>query len=251
MSFVPHTQGHTGPQAGLPISAMPPPSLPFPDQSWDTSQQIYFYQGQHDTQAEFTGVDPLLGLSMGLGASGPSHEPQTRSGVSQMGSPADRSSVQHGLESTVNITPLMQYSHEQSASVVYHQQFEHWGEVPLPRSVSTPYSITAARFVQSSRTPGPKPSDRQNPLNGSGKHFVPSITDSGYGGSRPSTHSDGSQNPLDFHAQSFTESREVNGIPSCHLHRSLPDENGLWQPRQGVEETPVCGQFLYAVVHYP
>lgn len=243
--FPTHIQEHGGSQVGLPASSIPTRTLPFQNQSWPPSLDEITYQRQHGDQTEFGAIDPSMTISMNLGTPGSLDETQNPGRVPEMAPAVDTNHTQCGAQSGVNAPPLMQCSHDVSASMIYHEQFAHWLHDPCRRSVPTPHSLTVAPLAQSSRITDPRATASQTLLHSSGQHFVHSSTDSGYGGSRPSTHSNASQKQIDFHAQSLTDSEGLHMIPFCHFHQG---DGG--QSQEPVQEMSAGGPCLCSSLCY-
>jgi hypothetical protein len=180
-------------------------------------------------------------FSMDAGTPGSVDETKNLGQVPEIGSAVDTNPTQYGAQSGVNAPPLTQYSHDLSASMIFHEQFAHWLQNPCRRSVPTPHSLTVAPFAQSSRITDPKSTASQILLYPSGQHFVHSSTDSGYGGSRPSTHSNVSQEAqeqIDFHAQSLAGSEGLHMMPFCPLHQG--DRGQSQEPVQEMSAGGPC-----------
>jgi hypothetical protein len=137
---------------------------------------------QHDDQIEVGGLNTCREFDLHQMAPGSLDAP----GIPRdlwMAPEVDRSYTHHNAQSIFNTAPSVQYSHEQSASVLFHQQFELWGENLWRRSVPTPgtrYSLTFPPG-QSSRNLGRKSNARKHPFQTFERHLAPSVNDSVYG----------------------------------------------------------------------
>jgi hypothetical protein len=172
-------------------------------------------------------------------------------GPLQMESVADRSWERQDAQSRVHAAPLVEYSHEQSASVLYHQQFKHWEDDPWHGPVPTPGTRYSLNFTSrpSSRIVRGKSTGRKYQPRLSKRHSPPSRGDSGYGSSRAPTLSDSSKEDVDFHPGSLNEFGGLHRSPCCHLHEPQLYESERPKPQEGPQGTTTCDWCLNTGLH--
>jgi hypothetical protein len=149
--------------------------------------------------------------------------------VLQMGSDIDKNREQHDTLSRINVD-----SHEQSASIAFHEQFKHWEASPQLRSISTPGKRHSLNLL-------PESSFQNSCGNSTARKFTPhyleishppSRHDSAYGDSRPPTLSGCNEEHIELHPNSLTEFGGLNRTLCYDLHehhrygalRSQPQE---------------------------
>jgi hypothetical protein len=182
----------------------------------------YDHQMEHDTLNE-----PTINLhSTNHAFPDPAANP---SGVLQMESDLDRDQERHDTPSRINVG-----SHEQFASIAFHEQFKHREASLQLRSFSSPGTKRSPNIIPESRL--------QNPCGistarKSAPHYVEiphpaSMHDSAYGASRPSTLSGCNEEHIDLDPNSLTEFGGLKRTLCYHLHehqrygalRSQPQE---------------------------
>ena len=187
----------------------------------------YGHQMEHDTLSE-----PTINLhSTNHAFPDPAANP---SRVLQMESDLDRDRERHDTPSRIYVG-----SHEQSASIAFHEQFKHREPSLQLRSISTPGTRRLLNIIPESRL--------QNPCGistarKSAPHYVeiphpPSMHDSAYGDSRPPTLLCCDEEHIELDPNSLMEFGGLNRTLCYHLHeqhrygalRSQPQEGFSWK----------------------
>ena len=162
----------------------------------------------------------------------------------------DFSPFSHDAHLGLNNAPL--WSHEQIASVAFHEQFPRWEKNPWRRHVPTPgtrYSLELTSGLSSlsrrgrSRAGTPLPQQFLQPP-------PPPTGDSGYASNRrPSTLQDCIEEDIDCHPETLAEFGGLYRTPCCYLHEFRPHKNDGTQFQPRFEDIVTCSRCLHTRLH--
>jgi hypothetical protein len=202
-------------------------------------------QRHYGNQISICDINPYM-FDFAQMTSEPCITPGASTRILQTHSDFDRSCTQCDTLSPVNFVPLVQQSHEQFASVIFHQQWDHWEGNPCCHSVPTPgtrFSLSVPP-TESFQIPSQDPNTTQKPHLHSAQYITPSVNDSGYGGSRSSTVSEASKIDVSFHPSSLAG---FEGL--CHLHEPQLAQYQGSQPQEQTKDLQICNECFYSGLH--
>jgi hypothetical protein len=218
---------------------------PYPhDATWPDPEDND-YQTHYGNQISICDINPYM-FGFAQMTSEPCITPGASTRTLQTDFDFDRNCAQRNPPSPVNFVPLVQNSHEQFASVIFHQQWDHWEGNPWCHYVPTPgtrYSLTVPPR-ESFQIPSQDPNTILKPHLHFAQHLTPSVIDSGYGGSRPSTVSETSDIGVSFHQSSMAG---FGGL--CHLHEPQLAQDQGSQPQEQTKDFQTCNKCFHSGFH--
>lgn len=213
------------------------------------------YQGQHDGQWEFVGLDPQENFDIQSLAPGAySTSSQIPEAISQMETHNDILSVHSDILSQRNVTPLLYDESPRSISLADKCKFQPLADSPSPCSQlvlppSPRYSGSARGSKVDGRNSSWRPKPKYNRSCTPEKRSSTSTSDSGYASGRSSPFPPVPE-ANNLHPQSLSEFGGLHRIPCQNLHEPSP-YNEIYTPQSQTrfKDTLTCSQCLYSSIH--